>query len=166
MKTIKVISVFLIGILWVGVIQASAIEGKFPAVTKYADGIHVSFALKIDPCKPIIKEYDFSTLTVGQFMEFPGYDPNGIEFTYRVTRVKNGIDVAVKSETLRNIDRNTTVIFRGSDGIIKTVVLGQLASQRCGWLCILAHVCCVQVHIGPPGNTWHWDCKCIGTSED
>ncbi len=104
------------------------------------------------------KDYDFSYLKPGETADISGYDSNGRTFKYRVTRTSGGIDVAVYSASIKNADPNTVVTFKGPNGVISSTTLGQVASQRCGWLCVLVHVFCVKVHIGPPGNTWEWDC--------
>lgn len=159
-------SVVLIGMFWTGVTFASICSAKTAPVEEISSPESPCINYCTTSTEAIAKEYDFSYLKVGQFTEFNGYDSQGNEFIYRVTRVQKGIDVAVKSETLNNVDTNTVVVFRGPNGVVTSVRLGDVATQRCGWLCLLAHICCVKIHIGPPGNTWEWDCDCVNSNED
>lgn len=104
------------------------------------------------------KDYDFSSLKPGETADVPGYDRSGKKFMYRVTKTSNGIDVAVYTNSLKNIDPDTQIAFKGPNGEISSTTVGQVSAQRCGWICVLAHVFCVKIHLGPPGNTWEWDC--------
>jgi hypothetical protein len=164
MKTIQKMSVVLIGLFCAGFVHASA--GSLEMVTAkdsfVTSACHVNALIKSND---LSKEYDFSKLSIGQFTEIIGYDSRGNQFTYRVTRVRSGIEIAVKTETLQHVDGSTTIVFKGPNGIVKTVRLGEIAGQRCGWLCVLAHVCCIKIHLGPPGNTWEWDCDCVGNED-
>ncbi|MCW5519927.1 hypothetical protein J1N09_08770 [Aureitalea sp. L0-47] len=105
------------------------------------------------------KEYDFSYLKPGETAELAYEDDKGNPIRYRVTRTSGGLDVAVYTSSLQKADPNTVIAFKGPKGVVSSSTVGEIVSQRCGWLCVIAHVFCVKVHLGPPGNTWEWDCS-------
>lgn len=105
------------------------------------------------------KDYDFSYLKPGETAELVYNDNDGNPIRYRITRTTSGIDIAVYRSSLEKADPDTAITFKGPRGVVSSTTVGEINSQRCGWLCIIAHVVCVKVHIGPPGNTWEWDCS-------
>jgi Neuraminidase (sialidase) len=152
MKIFKLLTGFILGTLFMGQTYGNVISVSPNDQSSYIS--HLSSAIDSPG-----KDYDFSYLKPGETMDITGYDSNGKPFKYRVTRTSNGVDVAIYSDTIRNADPGTVITFKGPEGIISSTTLGQVSSQRCGSLCILAHFFCVKVHIGPPGNTWEWDCS-------
>lgn len=151
MKNFKLFAAFLFGMLLLG--QANA-NTNYCELSVETDCVFLDASSTAGPGK----DYDFSSLKPGETADIPGYDNNGKQFMYRVTKTSNGIDVAVYSNSLKDVDPNTVIAFKGPNGEVTSTSLGEVTSQRCGWLCVLAHVFCVKVHIGPPGNTWEWDC--------
>lgn len=114
-------------------------------------------------------DYDFTNLSIGESISIEMYDNSGTPFIFVVTKTSdNEIDVAADVDSLNGIEENTTVSFRDREGNIKVVNLTDVKNNRCGWLCVIAHICCVKIHIGPPGNTWDWDCSActIGNNND
>lgn len=161
MKTIRTCSALILGVLWFGVVGATA----NPVFENFTDNKECPGEKSSCEVTEERKEFDFSDYAIGQYTEFAGYDARGNEFTYRVTRVHGGIDVAVKTRTISKVDRNTTIVFKGPKGVVKSVRLADQSSQRCGLICVLAHICCIKIHLGPPGNTWEWDCECTYSNE-
>ena len=104
------------------------------------------------------KEYDFSYLKPGETAEVSYDDIKGNPIRYRITRTSSGLDVAVYMSSLQKADPSTNIVFKGPRGVVSSSTVGELVSNRCGSLCVLAHFFCVKVHLGPPGNTWEWDC--------
>jgi hypothetical protein len=158
MKNFNFLATFLIALFLMGYTNARSLT---------VDSFDRSECLK--PCTSPVdnpgKDYDFSYLKPGETADVNGYDSNGKAFKYRVTRTSSGIDIAIYSNSIKNADPNTVVTFKGPKGVVSSTTLGQVGSQRCGWICVLAHVFCVKVHLGPPGNTWEWDCD-TSTNED
>jgi hypothetical protein len=105
------------------------------------------------------KEYDFSYLKPGETAELSYEDNKGNPIRYRVTRTSGGLDVAVYTSSLQDADPGTRITFKGPNGVVSSSTIGEIVSRRCGWLCVIAHVFCVKIHLGPPGNTWEWDCS-------
>ncbi len=151
MKNFKLYAALLFGILLMG--QAHAKNNPCNLGEK-STCVIVETVINDSPGK----DYDFSSLKPGETADIPGYDGNGKKFMYRVTKTSNGIDVAVYTNSLKNIDPSTEIAFKGPNGEISSTTVGQVSAQRCGWICVLAHVFCVKIHLGPPGNTWEWDC--------
>ncbi|MBT8262755.1 MAG: hypothetical protein KJO05_08035 [Bacteroidia bacterium] len=157
MKIFKLVTVVLLGTLLMGQTYGNEISNNPGDQTNC---ISPFSSVNDSPGK----DYDFSYLKPGETADITGYGSAGKAFTYRITRTSNGIDVAIYSDTIRNVDPRTVITFKGPKGVTNTTTLGQISSQRCGWLCVIAHVFCVKIHLGPPGNTWEWDCDT--TNED
>jgi hypothetical protein len=151
MKNFKFQTALLLGLLFVGHTYAKTVSYN---LCEESNGVIPIVAVLDDPGK----DYDFSYLKPGETTDITGYDSNGKPFKYRVTRTSNGIDVAVYSNSIKDTDPNTAITFRGPKGVVSSTTLGEVSSQRCGWICVIAHVFCVKIHVGPPGNTWEWDC--------
>lgn len=103
---------------------------------------------------------DLSRLSLGQATFVEMRDAVGTPYTFRVKKTAdNKFAVAANPTELNDLQPNTTIRFVGKDGLVKAVNLTQLAQQqRCGVWCVLLHICCVHIHIGPPANTWEWSC--------
>ncbi len=103
---------------------------------------------------------DLTRLGLGQSTYVEMRDAVGTPYTFRVKKLEdNRFAVAAKVEDLQDIQPNTTIRFVGKDGLLKAVNLSELSNQRCGVWCLVLHICCVHIHIGPPANTWEWSCS-------
>ena len=112
-------------------------------------------------------DLDFSKLRPGTHAFIEMFDAKGSPYTFKVERQENlKLAVYADTSTLGNIEPNTTVAFKGKGKLYRSINLTELNSQRCGLWCIMAHICCIHVHLGPPGNTWEWSCSnCQGGIE-
>lgn len=104
-------------------------------------------------------DLDFSKLRPGTHAFLEMFDAKGTPYMLKAERKENlKIAIYADTSTLGNLDANTTINFIGKGKLYRSTNLTELNSQRCGLWCVLVHMCCIHVHIGPPGNTWEWSC--------
>jgi len=153
-------------------ILVCCVVGALTVVGAQAQGVsdnvtHVlpNSTISVDPTTGV--DLDFTRLTPGSYAFIEMYDEKGTAFTFKVERKENlKLAVSADTNTLDDIKSNTTINFMGKGKLFRSVNLTELSNRRCGLWCIIVHICCVHIHIGPPGNTWEWSCSnCQGGIE-